>query len=253
MSYKILSSLDFDLKTEFADLDCTITYIRDGLHAFERLLKERYDFILISKQMEHLDGVSLIHSLRAIKTPNDESHFFILGVTEDLGLKNCHIFAENDFKTMLNEIRGHTGEETKGDDIALKQKGFPFGNKKLRKVLFIDDDEKTCELVKVGLKRASHVTYQTCTSGAEGFEILKSFEADLIVLDVMMPNMSGIDFIKKLREEKNDLPVIFMTAKWQVGELEKLVDLGPMGILLKPFKFATLFWEIQDIWNRGSL
>ena len=85
----------------------------------------------------------------------------------------------------------------------------------------------------------------------EGFEKFKKDTFDLCILDVMMPELDGPSTFNKLKEMEKlkNVPVIFMTAKAQVHEVEHFKSLGAIGVITKPFDPMTLCEEIQNIWN----
>jgi len=91
----------------------------------------------------------------------------------------------------------------------------------------------------------------SCSSGAEALEAVEQFVPQFILLDVMMPGMGGPETLAKLHEriDLQDIPVAFMTAKVQPGEIELLRGLGAREVIIKPFDPMRLASQIRNIWE----
>lgn len=89
---------------------------------------------------------------------------------------------------------------------------------------------------------------RTCASGAETLETAPSWQPDLILLDVMMPDMDGPTVFAHLQEQADtkDIPVIFITARTQPHEVGRFLALGARGVLSKPFDPMTLSAQVRD-------
>jgi CheY-like chemotaxis protein len=88
-------------------------------------------------------------------------------------------------------------------------------------------------------------------NGAEGMETAKAHKPDLILMDMMMPEMDGLSVLRKLRNDPalESTPVIFMTAKVQRDEVARYLEAGAAGVVHKPFDPMTLPDEIRRILN----
>ena len=124
----------------------------------------------------------------------------------------------------------------------------------LKKVLHIEDEADIREVVKLALEAVGGLTVESCASGREGLERIEAFGPDLVLLDAMMPEMSGADTLAKLRAAPATAttPVIFMTAKIQPTEVEGFQQLGAIGLVAKPFDPMTLADEIKAIWVQSE-
>ena len=93
-----------------------------------------------------------------------------------------------------------------------------------------------------------------CDNGKILLDCVDDYKPDLILLDVMMPEMDGPTTFKNLQanEQTKDIPVIFMTAKAQIHEVQLFQETGVIGVITKPFDPVTLCTEIQKIWNEKS-
>jgi two-component system OmpR family response regulator len=117
------------------------------------------------------------------------------------------------------------------------------------KVLIIDDEEDVRYIVQMSLGRVGQMTVVEATSGEEGIALAKSEQPTFILLDMMMPGMDGAAVFRALRTspETAQIPVVFLTAKAMLSEIQRLKDLGAKGVVVKPFDPLTLAREIKAI------
>lgn len=125
-------------------------------------------------------------------------------------------------------------------------------DKILNKILLAEDEEDIRAIAKIALEKLGHFTVLYCSSGQEVLEKVDDFNPDLIVLDVMMPEMDGIMTYNALQEKPllADKPIIFMTAKIQPNEINKYLDMGAIAVIKKPFDPMKLSENIRDIWDK---
>jgi two-component system, OmpR family, alkaline phosphatase synthesis response regulator PhoP len=118
-----------------------------------------------------------------------------------------------------------------------------------KRVLIIDDEETIQTVVKFGIKLAAGWEVLTASSGPQGIQTAQSEMLDVILLDVMMPDMDGIATFQALQThpETEQIPVIFLTAKAQTAEKSQFNDLGVSGIITKPFNSLDLPGQITKI------
>lgn len=121
----------------------------------------------------------------------------------------------------------------------------------LERIMHIEDDPSIQEVARVALEIVGGFTVMSCSSGMEGLEKLEAFAPQLILLDVMMPEMDGPATLVKLRQTASaaSLPVVFMTAKVQSHEIEEYHQLSAAGVIVKPFDPMTLANQLRHIWN----
>jgi CheY-like chemotaxis protein len=123
----------------------------------------------------------------------------------------------------------------------------------LNRILYVEDEEDIQTVAKIALETLGGFTLRVCGSGAEALQEAPAFRPQLILLDVMMPGMDGPSTLKSLRTlpglEK--IPVVFMTAKVQPGEIAHFLEMGAVEVIAKPFDPMTLSDKIQDIWKGG--
>jgi CheY-like chemotaxis protein len=116
------------------------------------------------------------------------------------------------------------------------------------KVLIIDDDPDIRLIVRVSLSRHGFSVAEA-TSGPAGLRAARDDRPDVIVLDVMMPEMDGPDTLRAILEDPAlaGVPVVFLTAKAMRSEIERLRALGAAGVLLKPFDPLSLAAELEAV------
>ena len=119
----------------------------------------------------------------------------------------------------------------------------------LRKILLVDDDADIRLIAEISLSSLGGWQVVQAASGAEALDLASRERPDLILLDVMMPGMDGPTTLEKLRELEDGqaTPVIFMTAKVQKAEIDRLLSLGVRGLIPKPFDPMALPDEIRGI------
>ena len=121
----------------------------------------------------------------------------------------------------------------------------------LKHVLCIDDEPDILEVAKMALETIGDFNVTSCGSGREGIHQAEILKPDIILLDVMMPEMDGPSTLKLLQANPvvANIPVIFMTAKVQPSELADYLALGAIGVIPKPFDPMTLSGDVEAFWK----
>jgi DNA-binding response OmpR family regulator len=118
------------------------------------------------------------------------------------------------------------------------------------KLLIVEDEARMADLLHQGLTEEGHLA--TCASdGAEGLELARSYEFDVIILDIMMPRLNGCEMAKLLRSEKVATPILMLTARDSVPDIVKGLDLGADDYLTKPFSFDELLARLRAVKRRA--
>jgi len=118
---------------------------------------------------------------------------------------------------------------------------MPQGDNK-KKIMIVDDDENICNLLKKHFEEQHYIT-QVAHSSIEAIRLMNNEYPDLILLDIMMPGMDGIEFAKilKNKEDTQDIPIYFITAKSDSEEnMQEAYETGVEGYIKKPFKLSEL-------------
>jgi CheY-like chemotaxis protein len=121
------------------------------------------------------------------------------------------------------------------------------------RVLHIDDESDIRDVAAISLGLDPTIVVRGCASGKDGLAAAKEFRPDLILLDVMMPVMDGPTTLGHLRDNPQtaDIPVVFMTARAQMRELEHFKLLGAAGVISKPFDPMTLAATVRNHCRRA--
>jgi two-component system, OmpR family, response regulator len=119
------------------------------------------------------------------------------------------------------------------------------------KILFVEDDRKILSFVKKGLKEQGFVV-ETCENGDEGYRLASGQAYDVVLLDIMLPGRDGLSILRRLREERNTVPVILLTARSALQERVEGLNLGADDYLSKPFYLEELLARIHAVARRAT-
>jgi two-component system copper resistance phosphate regulon response regulator CusR len=119
------------------------------------------------------------------------------------------------------------------------------------KLLVVEDETKTGDYLRQGLIEAGFVV-DLARDGQDGLHLGKSGDYALIILDVMLPKLNGWQILAGLRESACETPVLFLTARDQVEDRVKGLELGADDYLIKPFAFSELLARVRTLLRRGS-
>ena len=119
------------------------------------------------------------------------------------------------------------------------------------KILVVEDESKTGTYLKQGLSEAGFVV-DLAVNGFDGLHLATSESYDLAVLDVMLPGIDGWQILQGIRRAGSDMPVLFLTARDQIEDRVKGLELGADDYLVKPFAFSELLARVRTLLRRGS-
>ncbi|MEW6245680.1 MAG: response regulator transcription factor [Nitrospirota bacterium] len=119
------------------------------------------------------------------------------------------------------------------------------------RILVIEDEAKVASFIKRALEEESYAV-DLCADGAQGLDLALSGSYDLIVIDLMLPGLPGLEVLKRLREEKIQAPVLILTAQSQVDQKVKGLDAGADDYLTKPFAIDELLARVRALFRRGA-
>lgn len=116
------------------------------------------------------------------------------------------------------------------------------------KLLHLEDDDDIREISKMALELSGDFEVLQCSGGAEAVAAAPTFRPDVLLLDVMVPGMSGPSVLAEIRKIAGfeTVPAIFMTARVQPSEIQAFKDLGAIDVIAKPFDPLTLGSQIKD-------
>jgi len=125
----------------------------------------------------------------------------------------------------------------------------------LNLVLYVEDDPDIQMVAQMALEVVGGLSLRACNSGREAVDAAAACQPDLILLDVMMPDMDGPATLAALRllPGMAATPVIFMTAKVQAAEVAHYKTLGAIGVIAKPFDPMQLAQQVRQLWRQAGL
>ncbi|MBS3998451.1 MAG: heavy metal response regulator transcription factor [Hydrogenophaga sp.] len=118
------------------------------------------------------------------------------------------------------------------------------------KILIVEDEPKTGDYLRQGLREAGFVV-DLVANGTDGLHHASEGGHDLVILDVMLPGLDGWQVLQGMRSRGQQTPVLFLTARDQVEDRVKGLELGADDYLVKPFSFAELLARVRTILRRG--
>jgi heavy metal response regulator len=119
------------------------------------------------------------------------------------------------------------------------------------RVLVVEDEKKVARFIQQGLEE-EHYAVDVAHDGERGLQMAEAENYDLLILDVMLPKMSGIEVVKALRAKPKTTPVLLLTAKTSTEDKVAGLDSGADDYLTKPFAFEELLARVRSLLRRGS-
>jgi DNA-binding response OmpR family regulator len=119
------------------------------------------------------------------------------------------------------------------------------------RILLADDDVSLGNFIRKGLESEQHQVYLS-HSGDEVDYLVTNQDYDLLILDLNLPRMDGVQILRRIRSQNNNLPVLVLTARNKVEDRVTLLDLGADDYLVKPFSFSELSARVRALLRRRS-
>lgn len=115
-----------------------------------------------------------------------------------------------------------------------------------KKILIIEDEEKIARVLELELTYEGYEAIKVM-DGLDGLRLIREQEWDLVLLDIMLPGMSGIDILGRIRNSGQEVPIILLTAKDSLDDKVTGLDLGANDYITKPFQIEELFARIRAV------
>ena len=217
----------------------------NGREGLEKIEKEKPGLIILDILMPNMDGYTM---LRELKKRKIKILCIILTAKEKLKdlfeLEKVDRFVTKPFD--LNKLKEIVDEMLENEDTVSKGKlsDTSFPTKKGKKVLLIEDEAKLADSIKNFLEIKDYTVHIAYT-GEEGLKAVKTFGPDIIVSDILMPQMDGYSMIKELRKDGLEIPIIVTTAKEKMKDLFEIE--GVDAFMAKPFGLNELERKIGEI------
>src|SRR5580698_11589851 len=119
-------------------------------------------------------------------------------------------------------------------------------------ILIVEDERRMAELLKRGLTEEGH-NVVVARDGAAGFEMARAAQFDVIVLDMMLPQMDGLTVARRLRAARNQTPILVLTARDAAADVIGGLDAGADDYLTKPFSLEILLARLRAVSRRGAI
>jgi DNA-binding response OmpR family regulator len=120
------------------------------------------------------------------------------------------------------------------------------------RILLVEDEKKLAELIARALKEERYAV-DTASDGQSGWQLADTYDYDFIILDLMLPVLSGTEVLRRIRRKNQEVPILILTARDATEEKVKNFEAGADDYLTKPFTFAELLVRIKALLRRGPV
>lgn len=117
------------------------------------------------------------------------------------------------------------------------------------RILVVEDEIELCNTIAEGLEIDGYAV-DTCYDGNEAYEIMYVENYDLVILDLNLPGMDGIEILEKIRKSNNEIKILILSARGSISDRVKGLDIGANDYLIKPFDFEELEARIRNLLRR---
>lgn len=237
---------NFKTFMQLYEFECNIA--TNGKDGMDKILAERPELVILDILMPNMDGYTM---LRELKKNNISVPCIILTAREKLKdlfeMESVSRFVAkpiemNDLKTIIESVL----EEEKEKVMNTSQENRAMPSKK---ILVIEDEKALAENIKSYLDMKGYEV-KTANDGIAGLNLCETFSPDLVLSDVMMPEMDGFSMLKQLQKIRSDIPVIILTGKNKLKDLFEVE--GIQAFLTKPFDMAELEEKIRTVLNNEA-
>lgn len=125
----------------------------------------------------------------------------------------------------------------------------------LRRVLYVDDDPDLRAMAELALATVGGLEVTLCADGAQAVALARAAQAQMVLLDVVMPGLDGPGTLAALRADEGTapLPILFVTARNTAEEQSALLALGALGIITKPLDLMALAGKVRGFWTQALI
>ncbi|MFO7448032.1 MAG: response regulator [Ignavibacteriaceae bacterium] len=265
--------LEFEkFKREFKNDKLRIEYIKDSEYAYNKILEVQPDLIILDLMMPKIDGISLSYKLKSsretkhipiiISTAKDlseEERNSLHNIVEDITVKSkghpldVLKVVRDRIKMQEANVSGNYSNHPEADIASeeVLEDGHSDNSKEKQyhgEVLIVDDDPDTLFTINEIVQSCDCKTI-LANNGVECLKVLENKTPDLILLDIMMPEMDGFQTIKRIRENKKlkGIPVFAVTAKAMVEDKEVILRHGFDDYIAKPVNAGVMAFKIEKV------
>ncbi len=192
------------------------------------------DFLFLDESaMEILDSIPSLIKKGLLKNPDK---IFFLRSSENVKFLGKSINSLNKSYKIIKDIR----------DVF---KSVPT-KKNPNSILIVDDDESLHPLFLMAFKKFSLIKITISSNSKDALKKIEQGNFDLLLLDLMMPEINGKEIFEMVRKKGFKIPIFFLTGLSKPEEIKELTDLGAQGVITKPFKIPNLAGQIMDLWYK---
>ena len=232
-----------------------VTTAMDGKEAIQALERERFDLILLDFMMPEMDGLQVLQTIQLNPSFATTPVIMCTAVGDKETVVRCiqagaadYLLKPIDYHAAMTRINRCLAQRDRRNSTKEEQLAIANGTK----VLIAEDDIYTQQLLE---RRISQLgcSVTLANGGAATIQTLESNDFDLILLDIMMPDMSGIELLTKLRSQPrlNDTPILMISALDDSDTMTKCYELGAQDYIRKPFRADILRAHILACLDAG--
>lgn len=225
----------------FSNIGFSVVTATDSTKAIKVFKKEKPKIIFLDIKMPDVDGFELLKEFKA--TDPDCIVFMVTAYDDEANKQKAIKLGASDF---IKKPFSHNylRDIVVGQIHNVLTKG---GHMRVPKILIADDEQDTLELVKKKISGEFEAEIETVTDGLQAIEKAGSFKPDVILLDVSMPKMSGIDALPELKKAVPEAIIIIISAWSSVEVLTKASALGVTEYITKPYPPAALIEKVKSV------
>ncbi len=127
------------------------------------------------------------------------------------------------------------------------------GRSKKYSILVVDDDKNICKMIEINLRKEKEYEIEVANSGEACLKVIREFVPDLILLDIQMPGIDGIETLKRIRDEEPRIPVVMMSAHGTIEKAVQSMKLGAYDFITKPFASDRMLVTVRNALTTSSL
>ncbi|MDX2470340.1 MAG: response regulator [SAR324 cluster bacterium] len=228
------------LASRLAKTGASIAEESSGIDALQRLREERFDLVFADSSLSELDGPTLTSRIKNDHDLNSIPVIIINTLGSSARTKEC-------FDAGAAAVLTQTGNDTDLEKI-ITQILNESKERKVSKVFIVDDSVTIVKLAEAGLRK-SGFEVSSAENGAEALEKLKFFKPDLIISDLDMPVMDGMEFCKRLSEDPllKEIPFMIMSANSEQSVMRKMIAEGASAYMVKPFHTEQFVITVEKL------